>query len=309
MIDRSLHTFESAGRAVLALLRKRLGFDLWLLTRTEGPDWIVLQAEDHGYGVVPGDVIPWADTFCAAMVKGKGPRVAPDSDTVPAYASASLGKQFPIKAYIGVPLTRADGALFGTLCAIDPSRQPDTLVGEQELLELFAAMLSSILALELKSLEQVRSSERLELESKQDALTKLANRRAWDQVLRVEEERCRRYGHPAAVLAIDLDELKSVNDTEGHAAGDLLIVRTAEALRVAAREPDTVARLGGDEFGILAIECDQAGVEVLVARVKRALVERGVKASIGAAVRVPLTGLQGACETADRLMYEAKRKR
>ena len=268
MIDRSLHTFESAGRAVLALLRKRLGFGLWLLTRVEGPDWIVLQAEDHGYGLGPGDVLRWADTFCADMVQGKGPRVAPDSDCVPAYAAAAIGKQFPIKAYIGVPLTNADGTLFGTLCAIDPSRQPDTLVGEQELVELFAGLLSSILAMELKAVEEARRAERLELESKQDALTRLANRRGWDQVLELEEARCRRYGHPAAVVAIDLDGLKSVNDTEGHGAGDQLIVRTAEALRGAARVPDTVARLGGDEFGVLAIECDQAGLEVLVARVK-----------------------------------------
>ena len=302
-------TFESAGRAVLALLRKRLGFGLWMVTRTEGPDWIVLQAEDHGYGVGPGDVFLWADSFCAEMVQGNGPRVAPDLDAVPTYASAPIGKKIPIKAYIGAPLTNADGALFGTLCAIDPSRQPDTLVEEQELVELFAALLSSILAMELKAVEQARRNERLELESRQDSLTQLANRRAWDQVLQVEEERCRRYGHPAAVLSVDLDELKWVNDTQGHGAGDTLIVRTAEALREAAREPDIVARLGGDEFGILAIECDQAGADALVERIKKALDMRGVKASVGVAVRVPFTGLQGAWDTADRLMYEEKRER
>lgn len=53
----SFSDFETAGRAVLAFLHRRLGFDLWMVTRTEGDDWIVLQSEDHGYGVAPGDAL------------------------------------------------------------------------------------------------------------------------------------------------------------------------------------------------------------------------------------------------------------
>ena len=123
MIDLPLHDFESAGRAVLAFLHRRLGFGLWMITRTEGEDWIVLQVEDHGYGISPGTVFRWADSFCSEMVQNNGPKVAPNSDIVPAYAAAPIGQQVPIKAYIGVPLSNADGSLFGTLCAIDPSRQ------------------------------------------------------------------------------------------------------------------------------------------------------------------------------------------
>lgn len=63
--------FDSAGRAVLAFLRRRLGFDLWMITRKEGDDWILLQTEAHGYGVPVGTVFPWADTFCSEMVKGQ----------------------------------------------------------------------------------------------------------------------------------------------------------------------------------------------------------------------------------------------
>ncbi|HWQ95394.1 MAG TPA: sensor domain-containing diguanylate cyclase [Gammaproteobacteria bacterium] len=305
----SFSDFETSGRAVLAFLHRRLGFDLWMVTRTEGDDWIVLQSEDHGYGVAPGTIFRWADSFCSEMVKGNGPRIAPRSDAVPAYAAAPIGRQVQIKAYVGLPLTRADGSLFGTLCAIHPSSQPESIVGEQELVEMLGAMLSTILQVELRATEEARRSERLQSEALIDALTGVYNRRGWDRLLVSEEDRCRRYGHPAAILMIDLDELKLVNDTQGHAAGDALIARAGSALRQTARSLDIVARLGGDEFGVLSVECDRAGGEALLKRVRTALADANVKASIGFAMRAPSTGLKGAWEIADQLMYEEKRSR
>lgn len=286
-----------------------MGFDLWMLTRTEGADWIVLQTEDHGYGVDPGTVFCWADTFCSEMVQAKGPRIAPQSDLVPAYSAALIGRQIQIKAYVGQPLVRADGSLFGTLCAIHPTPQPESIIDEQALVELLAAMLSTILQAELRATEEARRAEKLEAEALTDALTDLYNRRGWDRLLAAEEERCRRYGHPAAILITDLEELKQVNDSEGHAAGDAYIVRAAAALRNAARSLDIVARLGGDEFGILSAECDRVSGEALLKRVRAALAEANVKASIGLAMRDPSAGLRRAWETADRLMYEEKRSR
>jgi len=91
-----------------------------MVTRTKGDDWIVLHAEDHGYGVENDAVFKRADSFCSQMVQGLGPSMASDSDLMPAYASAPIGKQVKIGAYVGVPLSDADGSLFGTLCAIDP---------------------------------------------------------------------------------------------------------------------------------------------------------------------------------------------
>jgi len=305
----SFSDFESAGRAVLALLHRRLGFDLWMVTRTEGDDWIVLQSEDHGYGVEPGTVFRWADSFCSEMVKGNGPRIAPRSQAIPAYAAAPIGGQIRIRAYVGLPLVRGDGSLFGTLCAIHPSSQPESIVEEQGLVELLGAMLSTILQSELTAAEEARRSEKLQTDALTDELTHLYNRRGWDRLLATEEERCRRYGHPAAVLIVDLDDLKLVNDAQGHAEGDALIVRAGSALRKAARSLDIVARVGGDEFGILSAECNRAGGEALLERVRTALNEADVKASVGLAMRDPSVGLMSACATADKLMYEDKRSR
>jgi diguanylate cyclase len=309
MINPALHNFESAGQAVIAFLHKRLGFDLWMVTRTEGDNWIVLQREDRSYNIGAGVVFSWADSFCSRMVKGEGPRVAPSSKLIAPYAAAGIGRQIQIGAYVGVPLTKADGSLFGTLCAIDPQSQPETIAQEQDLVELLADLLSTVLQADLRAADAARLSERFEQEAHTDPLTQLFNRRAWDQLLAKEEARCRRYGHAATVLAVDLDGLKRINDSLGHAAGDDLIVRAAHALRKAARGVDVVARLGGDEFAILALECDLAGAQALLQRARAALADAQVPASLGMAVREHAGGLTAALETADGLMYQEKRSR
>ena len=63
--------FEDAGKAILEYLHNHLGFNLWMITRTEGNDWIVLQAKDSGYGVKAGQVFNWADSYCSKMVLGR----------------------------------------------------------------------------------------------------------------------------------------------------------------------------------------------------------------------------------------------
>lgn len=309
MSDQPLEDFESVARAVLGYLHARFGFDLWMVTRTEGEDWIVLHAEDHGYGVQPGTVFRWSDSFCSRMVQGLGPQVAPDSACVPAYAEAPIGRQVQIGAYVGLPLRRADGTLFGTLCAIDPQSKPEGLRAEQPLLELLALLLGTVLQKDLAATEAARHAERLQAEALTDAMTALYNRRAWTSFIEHEEGRCRRYGAAACVIVIDLDGLKRINDDSGHAAGDELICRAGGVLRKAARTVDVVARLGGDEFGVLCAECDVQHGRMLVERLRTALHEAGVDASIGIACRRPDAGIQAAWEQADQQMYEEKKAR
>jgi diguanylate cyclase len=301
--------FETAAHAVLAFLHRRLGFDLWMVTRTEGDDWIVLQAEDHGYQVKSGTVFRWADSFCSRMVQGLGPRIAPRSDDVPAYASAPIAQQVTIGAYVGMPLRRADGELFGTLCAIHPAARPQEIVEEQELVEMLSALLSTLLEAELQSLDQTRRTEHALAEALIDPLTGLYNRRGWSRLLAGEESRCRRYGSPATVIAIDLDKLKIVNDALGHFAGDELIARAAAVIQAVARSHDVAARVGGDEFALLAVACDPHGTGIVVSRLREAFADAGIEASIGSARRDPAQGLQQAWEDADSAMYDNKRSR
>lgn len=301
--------FEAAGKAVLDYLHQRFDFDLWMVTRREGDDWIVLQSEDNGYGVAPGRVFHWADSFCSEMVKGNGPNVAPESTHIPAYASAPIAREVCIRSYIGIPLVYADGSLFGTLCAIDPEPQPASIVDEQPLIELLGTLLSSVLQQELRAEAEQRRADRLAVQATTDALTGLYNRAGWQALLDKEEQRCRRYGNPAAVIVIDLDELKRVNDNEGHHAGDQLLRQTANALRQAGRGQDILARIGGDEFGVIGVECDQTGGETLLARLRDTLAAHGIQASAGLAMRDPSRGLNTAWGLADQRMYVEKHAR
>lgn len=300
------NNFEEAGRVVLKFLRKRFGFNLWMITRTEGDDWIVLQSEDNGYNVKPGQVFRWADSFCSQMVQGKAPRIAPYSPDIPLYREAPINKLVDIQAYIGQPLVKEDGSLFGTLCAIDPRPQPPDLIKEAELIDVLGEMLSRILQSELREIEQIRKTEHFEAEALSDSLTGLFNRRAWDKLVDLEEDRCRRYGHPTAVLMIDLNNLKTTNDTLGHSAGDELIQKAASTLKEQMRSNDIVARLGGDEFAVLSIETNLENAEKLVSRIRQAFAEANLSAAIGLALRNPTYGLYAAIMEADEQMYKNK---
>jgi diguanylate cyclase (GGDEF)-like protein/PAS domain S-box-containing protein len=149
-----------------------------------------------------------------------------------------------------------------------------------------------------------------------DVLTGLANRRRFDGELQRHLDRCRRHGPVGALLLLDLDNFKQVNDSLGHNAGDELLVTIAGLLRRSIRSTDVVARLGGDEFAILLPDSDQAGArrvaDLVVERVRDHAttldgVARRVTASVGAVT------FQAASEhaadvlaLADMTMYDAK---
>lgn len=89
-----------------------------------------------------------------------------------------------------------------------------------------------------------------------DTLTPLANRRCFLRELQRVARQVSRYGHSAAVLFIDVDGLKTINDTYGHSTGDRVLVHVARILRERVRATDMVARIGGDEFGVLLERVD-----------------------------------------------------
>jgi len=148
-----------------------------------------------------------------------------------------------------------------------------------------------------------------------DPLTGLANRRALDERLGYEIARHTRHGESFAVLALDLDGFKAVNDRFGHDAGDEVLCETARALVGAVRAQDTVVRLGGDEFVVLAPQTGEASAEYLVERVREALASvtagvNGLSASIGtAAFPADATTPEMLLAAADEAAMHAKRRR
>jgi len=302
--------FDTAAQQVLAFLYQRCGLSLWMVNRSKGENGIVLQVEDHGYGkqygIQQGSLFCWLDSFCSRMVRGEGPCVAPKANSVPAYMEAPLGQQLSVNAYVGVPILLSDGSLFGSLCGLDPNPQPDTIHEELPTIELLTQLLATILENELIRNEQLRDMERMEAEAMSDPLTNLYNRRAWEKLLSSEEKRCQQYGNPAGVIYIDLDNLKFVNDTQGHTAGYRLIKQASQTIYYTVRKQDIVARLGGDEFAVLGVECNQQQIQHLAQRIQRALDSANISACVGYASRHPQKGLVVACEEADHNMYRRK---
>ncbi len=146
-----------------------------------------------------------------------------------------------------------------------------------------------------------------------DPLTGLLNRRAFLGMGDFEVERARRYGHPLAVVFLDLDNFKQINDTRGHAIGDSLLQTVAAALRNSLRTTDSVARIGGDEFAIMLPEIGHAEATETgqkIAENIRAMIAEfpPVSASIGVAwFAVADRGFQDMVKSADGLMYEIKK--
>jgi diguanylate cyclase (GGDEF)-like protein len=159
-----------------------------------------------------------------------------------------------------------------------------------------------------------RQADELVRRLETDPLTGLLNRRAVSERLAREQDRARRYPQPVAVLLIDVDRLKAINDRGGHAAGDVALRGIGEAITGGLRAADTGCRFGGDEFAVMAPEADDDAARALAERI-RSLVElialpegSGVTVSIGvagAAAGEPWTP-SGILERADRALYEAK---
>ncbi|MBP7900920.1 MAG: sensor domain-containing diguanylate cyclase [Gammaproteobacteria bacterium] len=303
-----LTQFSQAGREVLHYLKQHLGFDLWMITRVNGNDWIVLQAEDQGYSVVEGDVLNWSDSFCSQMVQGLGPNIAPCAMQVINYANTPIAQKLPIEAYVGYPIVYANGELFGTLCGIDPKQQPIDLEKQAPLLELLSQLLSRLLQLEWQHIQMQRDNQRLANEALIDSLTGAYNRRAWQAFIDSEEQNCRTFGNEASVFVLDLNDLKKVNDQGGHLAGDKLLQMAVHSMQSVLAPSDILARLGGDEFAILAVDRDLSKAEALHKLLQRQLNQDQVSVAIGMAVRDHHSTLNDAFKAADQRMYEHKRQ-
>lgn len=148
-----------------------------------------------------------------------------------------------------------------------------------------------------------------------DPLTELPNARGFMETLRVELARARRAGHAVALLAVDLDNFKQVNDRHGHERGDECLREAARALRGAVRGADVPARLGGDEFAVLLCDTAPADVDAAAARICAAVAAVGGRypgCGLGASVGLvhlaePPADAAELLRLADAAMYEAKR--
>lgn len=128
---------------------------------------------------------------------------------------------------------------------------------------------ADLLAARLHQLVEVKLTiDRLRAEAERDVLTGLANRKRFRTAFGNELERWRRYNIPCALLMIDIDFLKRINDTHGHTAGDMAIRAVAHTLERFSRDNDTPARLGGEEFALLLAGSTEAQAAIVAERIR-----------------------------------------
>jgi diguanylate cyclase (GGDEF)-like protein len=183
-------------------------------------------------------------------------------------------------------------------------------VAEAGLLALVALMLLTFL-LARPLLRAFRWTEEQASEARIDSLTGLANRRALEEILAAEISRAHRFAHQLAVVLLDLDRFKEINDSFGHAAGDVMLRAVSRLLTSLARQGDTVARWGGEEFVVVLPETDLAGAQRFAERLRRtieahAVGEMKTSASCGVATMLPDDTVEELLGAADQALYRAK---
>ncbi len=156
-------------------------------------------------------------------------------------------------------------------------------------------------------------AEQMVIEMQRDAfidpLTGVFNRAGWINRLAHIDALASSTDDDAAIVMLDLDFLKVVNDTRGHAAGDDLLRLTAQTISSVLRSTDSVGRLGGDEFGVVVQHATPAVAESLMGRLSQALAQRDIKISIGMALKSEAGTLKKTMHLADERMYAEKRKK
>jgi diguanylate cyclase (GGDEF)-like protein/PAS domain S-box-containing protein len=158
--------------------------------------------------------------------------------------------------------------------------------------------------------ERKLMEERLRHLAEHDPLTGLHNRRLLERELAMQVARCRRYGEQAALLVLDLDDFKQVNDTYGHRAGDELLKAVAVELQHRLRGTDMVARLGGDEFAVLLPGTDAAAGRKVAVNLQEAVAASRVEIEerrIATSVSIGVGGIDRASPSGEAVLMEADR--
>ena len=290
---------------------RRQGFDL---ARHRASAWAAAFADGIGWGMVPVFLMghdPTLDARLAAVLCGV------IAVTIGIYITAPAALRLQVA---GTWVGMASSPLLG--------EGPDgsIVLGLAVMHVLTLALLPGITARVVDGIRLQQANARLaeqlrvhltavEEEAATDPLTGVLNRRALDRLLTRETERCEAQGACSAVLALDLDHFKAVNDTHGHAVGDAALRAFAERIRGQLRQSDHLARLGGEEFIVLLPGAPLAKAVEIAERLRQAVADAplvdvprvAVTVSIGVAARFAGETGPGLLARADAAAYAAKR--
>lgn len=207
------------------------------------------------------------------------------------------------------PLLESDGRLHGLITVARPGGAFAT--DDRDVLRSLASQAAL-------ALENVELHLQVSRQAVTDELTGLANHRRFQELLGIQMEQVRRYGHSVGLIMLDIDDFKSVNDTYGHQQGDVVLRRVARALADISREADLPARYGGEELALILPHTDVEGAYAIAERVRAAIEALRIPRSDGEGV-LRITASLGVSASrdgrkeaiiaeADAALYEAKRQ-
>ncbi|WGD30192.1 sensor domain-containing diguanylate cyclase [Ancylobacter sp. WKF20] len=250
-------------------------------------------------------------SVCQHIIASGEPLMSPDLQTDARFAGHPSVPHLPFRFYAGVPLLLTPDLAVGSVCVL--RREPARPRAPFDF-----APLQALAAIALDALELWRRNENLAQESRLDALTGLTNRRGFDEALLRLAGRCLRTSEPLALLLIDVDHFKAINDQLGHPAGDEVLRRLGATLAgTRVRVEDVIARYGGEEFALLLPGSNAEAAGQLAVGIRQTIASSGavrpdgraVTVSIGVAV---LEGGEGDAPSliaaADNALYRAKRQ-
>lgn len=270
--------------------------------------------------------IPREAAFCNYMVESDAELLVEDATQDDRFRDKTLVTGVPgVRFYAGVPVRSASGLPLGGLCVVDtqprkisPQQQSALAVlarqvgARLELLRQRRAAEAAVAELQRYQIELEEANARLRQMSLSDALTGLANRRAFEDRLASEFRSAKAGALPLALLMIDVDDFKRVNDLFGHGYGDVVLQRVAMAIARSTRMLDLAVRYGGEEFAVLMPAATTAGAVAVAQRIRRELQLEDwdswpVTVSVGIGVYRSQMGDSAALtSSADLALYEAK---
>lgn len=257
-------------------------------------------------------------SFCGHTVAAGEMMIVSDTRSDARFADNPMVIHEPkVRFYAGYPLTSADGSVIGALSIYDAQPRELPADDRQVLRDLALIVETELRATPLTPAQLDLATERRGTgdSSRVDPLTRLWNRSAALQILDRELEHAQREQTSIAVLLIDVDQMRAVNEREGHSAGDALLSEIARVLRNSLRPYDTIARWGGEEFFALLPGVDHEHAALAAERLRISLrrdwrlATRSVTLSVGGATTPPQTrekeALLRAAETA---LWQAKKQ-
>ncbi|QQR38963.1 sensor domain-containing diguanylate cyclase [Devosia rhizoryzae] len=288
---------EPAFDRVASLIRLIFGVETSVVSLIDGHRQWFKAAEGNKV-----DELPIKDTFCRHALIASAPLIVPDATKDERFRNNPLVTgEVGVRFYAGVPITTYDGFNIGTVCAID-SHPREFSEREEKILYELAQIVTN--ELELRRLATT------------DGLTGISTRRAFKEDAQKFVALARRHRSQLSAIAFDINHFKKVNDTYGHAAGDVVLKAVAETVGGVLRQSDVLGRLGGEEFAVILPDADAASAMAVAEKLRHSLLTlrfpgskppMTISASFGVATLDPgADDLDALLVKADEALYEAK---